>query len=33
MIPQMMYDSKRVKIAAERLKEFFLALKEKLPAS
>ena len=29
---QMMYDAKRVKIAADRLKDFFLALKDKLPA-
>ena len=30
MIPQMIYDSKRVKVAADRLKDFFLALKEKI---
>jgi phosphorylase superfamily protein len=30
-IMQMVYDSKRVKVAAERLKDFFVALKEKLP--
>ena len=30
-VMQMVYDSKRVKVAAERLKEFFVALKEKLP--
>jgi nucleoside phosphorylase len=32
MVTQMMYDSRRVKIAAERLKEFFVALKEQLHA-
>jgi len=32
-ITQMIYDSKRVKIAADRLKDFFVALKDKLPAS
>jgi nucleoside phosphorylase len=31
-IGQMVYDSKRVKIAAERLRDFFVALKDKLPA-
>ncbi|MBI3855220.1 MAG: hypothetical protein HY293_05975 [Planctomycetes bacterium] len=31
-IMQMVYDSKRVKVAAERLKDFFVALKEKIPA-
>jgi nucleoside phosphorylase len=31
MVTQMIYDSRRVKIAAERLKEFFLSLKEMLP--
>ena len=29
----MAYDSKRVKLASERLRDFFLALKDKLPAS
>jgi nucleoside phosphorylase len=32
-IGQMIYDSKRVRIAAERLKDFFVALREKLQAS
>lgn len=32
-IMQMAYDSKRVKVAAQRLKDFFLALKEVLPPS
>jgi nucleoside phosphorylase len=32
-IGQMMYDSQRVKLAAERLKDFFLALRDKLPAA
>lgn len=32
-ILQMMLDSKRVKLAAERLKDFFVALKETLPPS
>lgn len=32
-ITQMMYDSRRCKLAAERLKDFFVALKEKLPVS
>jgi nucleoside phosphorylase len=31
-IGQMIYDSKRVKLAAERLRDFFVALKEKIPA-
>ena len=31
-IGQMIYDSKRVKVAAERLKDFFIQLKDKLPA-
>lgn len=30
-IGQMMYDSKRVKLAADRLRDFFVALKDKLP--
>jgi hypothetical protein len=29
---QMIYDSKRVKLAADRLRDFFIALKEKIPA-
>jgi adenosylhomocysteine nucleosidase len=32
-IGQMIYDSKRVKLAADRLKDFFLALRDKLPVS
>jgi hypothetical protein len=31
-IGQMIYDSKRVKLAADRLRDFFLKLKEKIPA-
>jgi adenosylhomocysteine nucleosidase len=31
-IGQMIYDSKRVKLAADRLRDFFVALKDKLPA-
>ena len=30
---QMSYDSKRVKLAAERLRDFFIALKAKIPSS
>jgi len=32
-IGQMIYDSKRVKLAADRLRDFFVALKDKLPAA
>lgn len=32
-ILQMVYDARRAKLAAERLKDFFLAFKEKLPVS
>jgi adenosylhomocysteine nucleosidase len=32
-ITQMMYDSRRCKLAADRLKDFFVALKDKIPAT
>lgn len=32
-IGQMMYDSQRVKLAADRLRDFFVALRDKLPAA